>query len=202
MTPKTASPRLWRNAPSPYLDSLQQAWLCQPGALTAGLRKLGQVRLFVCREATLALPASWAAEAGLQIGSAIWWREILMTVNGLPSVQACSFTSWHGCLGAWKAMRGLGSRPLADILYQDPRIARSPFRFGRLHAHQTGVPGATTQANAPVEARHSVFMRLGQPLLVAEYFLPTFWALAGQSGATGPRRRFPLCEYALPARPA
>ncbi|MFT0532369.1 chorismate--pyruvate lyase family protein [Castellaniella hirudinis] len=202
MTPQTASPRRWRDIPSPCLDAAQQAWLQQPGALTAGLRRLGRVKLFVRRETPLALPACWAAESGLPAGTCVWWREILMTIDGCPGVQACSFTPWPAGLGAWKAMRGLGRHPLADILYQDPRIERSAFRFGRLRARQAGAPWAVPEADAPIEARHSVFTRLGQPLLVAEYFLPAFWALAGQAGAIGPRRRFPRCESARPVPPA
>lgn len=201
MTPQIASPRLWRDHPASRLDRLQQAWLCQPGALTAGLRKLGTVRLFVRHETVLALPANWAAQAGLRAGAAVWWREILMTIDGSPCVQACSFTPWLACLGAWKAMRGLGQHPLADILYQDARIQRSEFRFARLWAQQIGSPWAVPQVNAPIEARHSVFTRLGQPLLVAEYFLPAFWDLTRRPGATGPRCHFPLYESVSPARP-
>ncbi|WP_323017392.1 chorismate--pyruvate lyase family protein [Castellaniella sp.] len=193
MTPQTAYPRYWRPEPAPCLDRRQRAWLRQPGALTAGLRTLGELRLFVRREAVLALPRAWADEAGLQAGAAVWWREILMTIDGVPSVQACSFTSWSASLGSWKAMRGLGSRPLADILYQDARIARSAFRFGRLHTRQADQPWVVPQVDAAIEARHSVFTLQGAPLLVAEYFLPAFWRLAGRSGATAPRRRFPLC---------
>ncbi|MGB6007719.1 chorismate--pyruvate lyase family protein [Castellaniella sp.] len=201
MTPQTASAPLWRNHPAPSLDGLQRAWLCQPGALTVGLRALGEVRLFVRRETVAALPPIWAAEAGLPPGAAVWWREILMTIDGRPCVQACSFTPWLASQGAWKAMRGLGRRPLADILYQDARIRRSAFRFGRLLTRRADGPWATPRAGCAIEARHSVFMRQGAPLLVAEYFLPEFWALAARPGATGPRRRFPRYGCGWPARP-
>ncbi|CAM5792327.1 chorismate--pyruvate lyase family protein [Castellaniella caeni] len=200
MTPDTASPRHWRNDTAPRLSELQKTWLAQPGALTAGLRRLGEVRLFVRRETVLAITPSWAREAGLRAGDAVWWREILMTIDGCPGVQACSFTPWRASLGAWKAMRGLGQRPLADILYQDARIERSAFRFGRLRAGGPSQPWATHIDNAPIEARHSVFTRLGSPLLVAEYFLPTFWVLANRPGAKGPRRRFPRYGCEWPAR--
>ena len=202
MTPQTASPRLWGDHPASRLDGLRRTWLSQPGALTAGLRALGEVRLFVRREAVAALPRIWAAEAGLRPGTAVWWREILMTIDGSPCVQACSFTPWTASLGAWKAMRGLGGRPLADILYQDARIRRSAFRFGRLRARQADSPWAVPRAGCMIEARHSVFTRQGAPLLVAEYFLPAFWSLAARPGATGPRRRFPRCECGSPVRPA
>lgn len=194
MHPNTASPRPWRDYVSPRQHRLQRAWLCRPGALTAGLRQLGKVRLQVLREAIEHLPASWADESGLATGCAVWWREILMFIDGTPAVQACSFTPRAASLGAWKAMRGLGQRPLADILYQDPRIQRSPFRFGRLHAKHDNEPWVGTQKDTLILARHSVFVRLDQPLLVAEYFLPGFWDIAGQADLTKPLPRFRLCE--------
>jgi chorismate--pyruvate lyase len=180
MTPDTALPRPWRGMPAPALAPLRQAWLRRPGALTAGLRRLGEVRLTVRREAVVALTPGWAAEAGLPTGTPAWWREILMAVDGVPAVQACSFTPLRASLGAWKAMRGLGQRPLADILYRDPRIARSGFRFGRLRARRADGAWADAAPGEVILARHSVFMRLGQPLLVAEYFLPAFWTIAAR----------------------
>lgn len=202
MNPRIASPHHWHDEPSPRLDGLRRAWLRQPGALTAGLRRLGRVELFVRRETVVPLPTSWADEAGLSAGTAVWWREILMTLDGLPGVQACSFTPWRASLGPWKAMRGLGRRPLADILYRDPRIVRSPFRFGRLLVAEAGGAWEAPGNDARIEARHSVFARQGEPLLVAEYFLPAFWMLAGRSGATEPRPRLPRYECGWPARPA
>lgn len=180
MPPDTALPCPWRSLPAPALSPLRQAWLRRPGALTAGLRRLGDVRLTVRREAVEALTPGWAAEAGLPAGTPVWWREILMTVDGVPAVQACSFTPLRASLGVWKAMRGLGQRPLADILYRDPRIARGGFRFGRLRARRADGTWTDAAAGEPILARHSVFTRLGQPLLVAEYFLPSFWRIAAQ----------------------
>ncbi|MFA5664180.1 chorismate lyase [Castellaniella sp.] len=191
MKPVVACPRAWHAAPRPGLGPLQRAWLQQPGALTAGLRRLGHLTLRVQREAMLALPACWAHEAGVPVGTAVWWREILMSIGGRPAVQACSFTPRLASQGAWKAMRGLGSHPLADILYGDARITRSRFRFGQLQARQAGDPWIATRAQDVVQARHSIFLRQGQPLLVAEYFLPGFWPLASESAATGLRGRFP-----------
>nr|WP_276807752.1 chorismate lyase [Castellaniella defragrans] len=180
MTPDTALPRPWRSVPAPGLDRTRQAWLRRPGALTAGLRRLGEVRLAVRREAVEALTPGWAAEAGLPAGAPVWWREILMTIDGVPAVQACSFTPLRASLGVWQAMRGLGQRPLADILYRDPRIARSGFRFGRLRVRRADGTWTGAATGAAILARHSVFVRLGQPLLVAEYFLPSFWVVAGR----------------------
>ncbi|MDY0309182.1 MAG: chorismate lyase [Castellaniella sp.] len=180
MTPDTAFPRPWRHAPAPRLNRPIQAWLRRPGALTAGLRRLGEVQLTVRREAVEALTSGWAAEARLSTGAPVWWREILMTIDGVPAVQACSFTPLQASLGAWKAMRGLGQRPLADILYQDPRIARSGFRFGQLRTRRPDGTWVDTAAGQTILARHSVFIRLGQPLLVAEYFLPSFWTVVSR----------------------
>src|SRR5690606_40507860 len=40
----------WLAAPSPSFSHQQKYWLFRPGALTAGLRKLGKVQLRVIRE--------------------------------------------------------------------------------------------------------------------------------------------------------
>ena len=88
-------------------------------------------------------------------------------------------------LGAGAVEAGLGQRPLADILYRDPRIARSGFRFGRLRARRADGAWADAAPGEVILARHSVFMRLGQPLLVAEYFLPAFWAIAARRRPDG-----------------
>lgn len=178
MTPRIAYSSVWTPRPRPSLQRVQRAWLPLPGALTAGLRTLGDVDLTVRRETALTLSRPWALRLGLDDGARVWWREILMMIDGVPCVQACSFTPWRASQGVWRAMRGLGTHPLADILYCDPRIARSAFRFGRLRAERDGDPWVGAAAGASIEARYSVFYRQGAPLLVAEYFLPDFWAVA------------------------
>lgn len=177
----------WQSAAPPSLSSHQKFWLFRPDALTAGLRQLGELKLRVEREKVDSLHSREAWMLGRPARSAVWLREICMSIDGVDCVFARSFTPLAASHALWQGMRRLRTRPLADMLYHDPQINRSPFYVSRLQAQQplyramrlhlrTGCP-----APQSIFARSSVFWRQGQPLLVAEAFLPQFWSIAGKS---------------------
>lgn len=177
----------WQRAAPPSLSSHQKFWLFRPNALTAGLRQLGAFNLRVVREKVHSLDPQEAWMLGRRAGSEIWLREICMSIDGIDCVFARSFTPLAASHALWQGMRRLRTRPLADMLYHDPQILRSPFYVRRLtrqqpiyralHQHV----GERCPAPPSVLARCSVFWRKGQPLLVAEAFLPEFWGVAGAS---------------------
>lgn len=175
----------WQPAPPPSLTSHQKFWLFRPDALTAGLRRLGRVDLRVMRETVDSLHAEEAWMLARPARSEIWLREICMAIDGTDSVFARSFTPLKASRGLWQGIRRLRTRPLADMLYHDAQISRSPFFVCRLHSQHPlyrsmrAHLGSGCPAAASVLARCSVFWRLGQPLLVAEAFLPEFWRVAG-----------------------
>ena len=183
--PPSHSP--WHTAPPPVLTSAQKSWLLRPGALTAGLRQQGEVQLEVLREyAGGVLPAeAWMLARGPR--SPIWVREIVMSIDGTYSVFARSFTPLAASHGLWQGMRRLRTRPLADMLYHDAQIVRSNFFVCRM-SQQNPLYQSARQflshrcppAHAML-ARCSVFWRRGEPLLVAECFLPDFWTLASRA---------------------
>lgn len=188
ITPTVHQPPLasgWLAKAPPVLPPALRHWLFRPGALTAGLRQVGQVRLRVLAEYSDGAPADEALAMGIAPGAPVWIREVLMSVNGIDSVPARSLTPLRASHGAWQGMRRLLTRPLADMLYHDSTVIRSPFACRRL---ASPVPFYATARDAlPAEkrdhdaqrvwARRSVFWRQGQPLLVAECFLPGFWEL-------------------------
>ncbi|MGB6102647.1 MAG: chorismate lyase [Pusillimonas sp.] len=173
--------------PSPCLGRQQKHWLFRPDALTAGLRQLGSVQLRVINEqATGLLPAeAWMLQR--EVRSPIWVREIMMSIDGVDSVFARSFTPLAASHGLWQGMRHLRTRPLADMLYHNPQITRSPFLACRLHdqnpLYRTAqrILGRQRPPAHKLLARCSVFWRHGEPLLVAECFMPEFWPLAAKS---------------------
>ncbi|NYT57638.1 chorismate lyase [Alcaligenaceae bacterium] len=177
----------WKPAPMPCLGRSQKYWLFRPGALTAGLRQLGQVQLRVVNEHAIGLHPDEAWMLKRNARSPIWVREIMMSIDGVDSVFARSFTPLRASHGLWQGMRRLRSRPLADMLYHDPQITRSPFFACRLHRQNPlydtaqRIYGQQRPAAHKLLARCSVFWRGGEPLLVAECFLPEFWALAAKS---------------------
>lgn len=177
----------WHSAAPPSLASHQKFWLFRPGALTAGLRRLGRVDLRVEREKADGLHGAEAWMLARPARSEIWLREICMAIDGTDCVFARSFTPLAASHALWQGMRRLRTRPLADMLYHDPQIIRSPFFVCRLHRQHPLYRsmrlhlGAACPSPRSVLARCSVFWRLGQPLLVAEAFLPEFWEVAGVS---------------------
>lgn len=99
----------------------------------------------------------------------------------IPLVFAHSVVCNRHTRGAWRALRGLGSRPLAELLYVDARIMRLAMRYRLVTAHDAlgrRVQRALPQVAFPLWARRSVFRRHGKPLLVTEVFLPTIAAFA------------------------
>jgi len=186
MTPMQYLPLHWTVAPRPSLTRIQKHWLLRPGALTAGLRAQGTVTLRVLREVVEGLNAQESWMLGQPVGTPIWMREIVMAVDGVESVFARSFTCRVDAYGVWQGIRSLRARPLADMLYHDPRIVRSPFCIARLgwqvpayHALARALPILCPIPHT-VWARCSVFHRQARPLLVMECFLPAFWGFAAR----------------------
>ena len=184
MTKHVSEISVWRAGTPPSLSLMQKYWLTRPGALTAGLRRLGPVQLQVIREYAWGLAPHEAGLANLPDQSGAWIREIQMTVRNIPAVVARSFTPLQASHGCWQGIRKLRTRPLADILYNDPRILRSAFLVARLPDRHPLAKLAQTAccsqaaSHTSLLARCSVFWNNHQPLVVTECFLPDFWQLA------------------------
>lgn len=176
----------WVPSTWPSLTHDKKYWLSRPGALTAGLRRIGGVTLAVVKEYAygLDLQESWMLHRPPQ--TSVWIREIKMAIDGTDCVVARSFTPLAASHAWWRSMRHLHSRPLADMLYHDPEIERSRFFACRLKRQQPlyrtvqRAVGENTPAAQALLARCSIFTRHDQPLLVAECFLPSFWPLAAK----------------------
>ena len=154
-----------------------RAWLSASGSLTARLRRLGAVRVQVLRQGHQRLWAWESAALGGQTHGHV--REVLLWVDGRAAVWARSCTSAVDARGPWRAIKGLGSRPLAEILFTDGDIQRGALDGERWPAHgrawshrRRAWLHVTVNQPAPVWARHSVFRRRGAPLLVTECFAP------------------------------
>lgn len=176
----------WRVERLASITPSQAHWLKRPGALTNGLRRLGEVKLRVLAEYAQALPREEAVALGVTARRAVWVREVAMAIDGVDCVIARSITPLRASHGVWQGIRRLRTRPLADMLYNEAGIERSAFTCARpaigspIHRTVKNVsptsPAAWQHAN--LLARRSVFWRQGQPLIVAECFLPAFWRIA------------------------
>jgi chorismate--pyruvate lyase len=121
-------------------------------------------------------------------------RDVLLELNGQAVVFARSVTPACAVRGPWRALLGLGARPLAELLYNQGGIRRTALHTQRLTPHSTwhryiqrqlrlhacaqgnGIQNFT-QARV-IWARHSVFYKQGQPLRVMEAFAPGLAGLA------------------------
>jgi chorismate--pyruvate lyase len=115
-------------------------------------------------------------------------REVILRIDGRPAVWARSSTSLRSVKGPWRAMKGLGTRPLAELLFQHHRVRREGLRaeawatrsFQRSHVRHHWRP--VSDDPVPMWARRSIFRHRGQALQVLESFAP--WVLPLDAGPT------------------
>ena len=208
-----AAGRAWRAVQRPVSTFDQKDWLTRGGSLTAHLRKLGEVKVRVTREA---VDCAWPDEcAALRVGprTRVWVREVVLEVDGVPFVAAHSIAPLAASRGVWQAMRRLSTRPLAELLYADSTVARSVLVSTRLARRHPLAVLARRQINGrsphALLARRSVFVRHGAPLMVTECMLPALWAhldarsRAASAGAKHPHSPvLPHDRGGRPARPS
>ena len=114
-------------------------------------------------------------ELGLRFKQQALVREVILWNDDTPLVFAHSLAARRDLYGAWRALKGLGTRPLAAMLFADARIARLPIEFKKidkrhpLYRRAHALCGALPKA---LWARRSVFLLRGRRLLVTEVFLP------------------------------
>ena len=100
-------------------------------------------------------------------------REVVLWGDGRPLVHARSVLPAVQARLTWRAVRGLGQRPLADLLFglRAAHCARlGCLGMAPLQARRLGSRLGWT--DHPLWCRRSVFTRRGVPLLVTEWFAP------------------------------
>lgn len=202
------SPPLWHNARF-ALDSavtasrhdtlrhpsLQHGWLAHPfrspRALRGWLSDRGSLtRRLKARHADfrvspvargLAPPFLDEARAlRLDLKAHAYVREVLLTGGGHPRVFAHSVLPRSSLRGDWCGITRLGTKPLGEALFTNPRIQRLGLMSRRLDARHPLYRAARRHAGFTARhlwARRSVFCLNGHPLLVTEVFLPAINAL-------------------------
>ena len=156
-------------------------WLQASGSLSARLAATGErFSVQVLAQGRQALSVDESRALGLAGRRSGYAREVLLRVDGQPMVFARSVTAHAASVGAWRSVRGLGSRPLADVLFKRSGISRAPLAYNQLQRQSrlqrhvasswqaaTGKPLVTQT----LSARRSVFTRHGAALLVMEVFV-------------------------------
>ncbi len=155
-------------------------WLQAAGSLSARLAATGQsFSVQVLDQGRQALSTDEAQALGAAHQRTGYVREVVLRVDGVPMVFARSVTMHANSLGVWRSVRGLGTRPLADVLFRRGGIRRAPLAFAKLprssrlqrHIENSWMTATgAARAHAPLVARRSVFVRRGAALLVMEVF--------------------------------
>ena len=176
-------------------DSLR-AWLRAPGSLSRRLALLGErFEVEVLSQRTAPLRQQERLALGLPRRGCTTIREVILRVDGQPLVWARSALHQQGLSGPWRALRGLGNRPLAHLLYADRRVQSSALQPRRLarHGHtwrqmqrQWLAATGTAAESQMLWSRHSVFSRGGAKLRVMELFTPQMRRYVPVSGYSRP----------------
>ena len=166
------------------IDRVLRAWLQSGGSLSRRLAAAFggfEVRVLSQRVAAARpdeLAALRKAGAGLRVQRCLV-REVMLWGDGQPLVHARSVLPAVQARLTWRALRGLGSRPLADLLFglraaHCERLGHTrmvPWRARRL-ARRLERSSDSAWRGVPLWFRRSVFTRRGVPLLVTEWFAP------------------------------
>lgn len=102
-------------------------------------------------------------------------RDVLLMGGGRARVFAHSVLPRASLRGGWCGITRLGTRPLGEALFSDPRIRRLGLTSRRLDARHPLYRAARCHTGLTAKylwARRSVFCLYGHPLLVTEVFLP------------------------------
>jgi chorismate lyase len=168
------------------VDRALRAWLRCGGSLSQQLlQAFGRFEVQLLRQGPGALRPDELKALRQANGRAVRTRrchvrEVVLWADGQPLVVARSVLPAVQAGLAWAALRGLGNRPLADLLF-GLRAARCD-RLGCGHLPPLLARRQVARlalVAAPCWFRRSVFTRRGVPLLVTECFVP------------GVRARFP-----------
>lgn len=161
------------------VDRALRAWLQSDGSLSRRLaRAFGRFEVQVLTQRAAPARADElrilrrAGGARLS-GARCHVREVLLWGDGQPLVYARTVLPAVQSVLTWRALRGLGSRPLADLLFGLRAAHCTRLGSGRmapLHARRLGA--RLCWPAPPLWCRRSVFTRRGMPLLITEWFSP------------------------------
>jgi chorismate--pyruvate lyase len=170
---------IWRTAkqlqPSPVAEVYSWLFVNQD-SLTQRLVELSANTFSV-----LPLSEGWqclrndeCAALNVAAGSQGWVREVFLRGHEQPWVFARSVAARSALDDSSMGLDQLGSRSLGELLFSDRAFARGPLQA--CHYPADWLPLGVRAEN--LWARRSCFSRGALNVLVAEVFLPAFWAAA------------------------
>lgn len=153
-----------------------RTWLMCRGSLTRKLKAhCAHFRVYPVTTGFALAHTDEYAPLHLRSDSLAYVREVLLMCDDHPVVFAHSVLPRPGLRGGWNGITRLGSRPLGEALFKNPRIRREALAYRQIDARHPLF--RALRRNHPLSARvlwarRSVFRLNGHPLLVTEVFLP------------------------------
>lgn len=152
-----------------------RACLRETGSLTARLRLSGPVIVQLLRQELDRPQPDERRVLRLAAGRIAPMREVVLRIQGHASVYAHTV----GNSAALEMLRRAGRRPLATVLFTDPRVRAGPLYHRSLDARHPLYRAAAAWCEGIVPcrlpARRALFARGAARLLVTEVFLPFTW---------------------------
>lgn len=106
-------------------------------------------------------------------------REIELLTDNQVMVYARSVYPATSLKGSNYTLRHLAGRPVGDVMYHDPTLARSQPEVAELKPGHTDFHAAISSLNEPpisLWGRRMIFHVNNQPILISEIFLPTLFS--------------------------
>lgn len=175
-TLRLLKPDAWRAAPPAHPHPLH-AWLTSRGSLTSRIKaRVENFNLLRLRQSAQLPNIDERRELGVRTRELAIIREVLLRDDEVVLVFAHSVAARRDLRGVWRGLSRLGSRPLAEMLFNDPTVVRLPMEYRKIdsrHPLYRRAQQVAPVAMRTVWARRSVFLKRGRPLLVTEVFLTT-----------------------------
>jgi len=145
------------------LKVAERLWLLDSRSLTQRLIEAshGEFRVKCLRQSWRVPENNEAMLLGLKPRQKAWIREVYLYCYDEPWVYARSVIPPKSLQGELGFLRKLKNAALGALLFKDPHLQRGSFQVDLIE-----------DSGHIIYGRRSLFKLYGQPLLVAEYFLP------------------------------
>ncbi len=167
----------WRSPPIGLLRASKlYPWLRDSGSLSARIHQhFVNFNLIRLNQKLAPAHADEAALLGVRMSTGVLVREVILRDGETPLIFAHTVVTRDAAQSAWHALRSLGTRPLAQLLFNDKQIISGHLSYRHLntvHPLMAKINAALPQLKPRrYWARRRVFEKAGQRLIVTEVFL-------------------------------
>lgn len=170
----------WYPHPLSVHNKSQRDWLFAPGFFTLKLKLLGKYSMVLINQGEMAASLPDAAVLDVEVGTNIWFREVLMKIDDKPCVIGRSIAVVNDLQNSWPQLLEHGGTAIGYVLFEDPEVNRSEFECAKLQSSDPLELVARKYDNKSeyLNARRSWFTKNNSKLMVSECFLHDFWEIA------------------------